>query len=80
MADKWTSIQEFEDVSDEILFLAYRIVDGWYPEGRMDWENFWDRLEGSFLNDGTRLDLGNDLGSPALNRIKRAVRDYRKLG
>lgn len=77
---EWTSIHDYEDVSDEILNMAHRIVDGWYSEIRIDWADFWDRLEGSFLNDGTRLDLGTDLDSPALKRIKRAVRDYRKLG
>lgn len=77
---RWTTIHDYEDVSEEIIRLVHGIVDGWYSEGRVDWEDFWDRLEGSFLRDGTRLDLGSDLSSPALKRLKKIALDYKKLG
>jgi hypothetical protein len=49
------------------------IVDGWYPEGRIDWEDFLDRLEAQ-----TDTDLGDDLLSPTIKAIKAHAREYRK--
>lgn len=64
-------------VTDEVVRLAVDIVDGWYQEGRIDWEDVWDRLDGSELSDGTKLDLGNDLDSSELKELKRKVRKIR---
>lgn len=68
------------EVTDEVKQMAYDIVDGWYQEGRIDWEDVWDRLDGSKLADGTELDLGNDLTSPELQQLKRAVQKMRREG
>jgi hypothetical protein len=67
-----------EDVTDELVQLTVDIVDGWYNEGRIDWEDVWDRLEKRTLDDGRGIDLGGDLGSPALTALKRRVRAARK--
>lgn len=68
------------EVTDEVKQMAYDIVDGWYQDGRIDWEDVWDRLDGSKLSDGTELDLGNDLTSPELQQLKRAVQKMRREG
>ena len=57
---------------------AVDIVDGGYNEGRIDWEDVWDRLEKQTLDDGRGIDLGTDLLSPALTALKRRVRAARR--
>jgi len=57
---------------------AVDIVDGWYPEGRIDWADVYDRLERRTLDDGRGINLGTDLGSPALTALKRRVRAARR--
>jgi hypothetical protein len=70
----WTSPTQAADVTDEMVEIAREIVDGWYQEGRVDWEDVWDRMDGAELADGTHLDLGTDLGTPALAKLKRLAR------
>lgn len=66
------------DITDELVQQAADIVDGWYPDGRIDWEDIYDRLERRTLDDGRGIDLGTDLGSPALTALKRRVRAARR--
>jgi hypothetical protein len=77
MADDYAP-RTAEDVTDDLVQRAVDIVDGWYDEGRIDWENVYDRLEKQTLDDGRGIDLGEDLGSPALVALKRRVRAARK--
>ncbi len=78
MADKqWTTLNTVADVTEEVLEIAREIVDGWYADGRVDWDNVWDRMEGTELKDGTFLDMGTDLTVPALSKIKRVLRSER---
>ena len=73
-------IIEADQVTAEILQLAYSIVDGWYSDGtRIDWEDFLYRMDSSELDDGSRIDLGNSMLSPAIRKIKSEVRKYRRL-
>lgn len=54
---------------------AEAVYDGWYAAtDRVDWEDFLDRLE-----QRTDYDLGSDLNSPLIRRIKAHVRVYRRL-
>lgn len=76
---RYAKIRTADHVDDEIIGLAHGIVDGWYTEGRIDWDDFLDRLDGSQLEDGSIVDLGNDMGSPAIRKIQTEVRAYRKL-
>ena len=62
------------EVTDELVEAAYEIADGWYQNGRIDWEDVWDRME---RNDPD-LDLGSDLGSPELVEIKKRVLKMRR--
>ncbi|MFD8648675.1 hypothetical protein [Streptomyces mirabilis] len=66
------------DVTDELVQMTVSIVDGWYNEGDVDWENVWDRLEKQTLDDGRGIDLGENLGSAALRALQRRVRAARK--
>jgi hypothetical protein len=73
-------VRTAEDVTPEIIEIAQGIVEGWYDEGRIDWEDVWDRMEKSFLDDGRGIDMGEDLDSPAIRKIKKEIRAWRKLG
>ena len=79
MADDYAP-RTAEDITDDLVQRAVDIVDGWYDEGRIDWADVYDRLEKQTLDDGRGIDLGEDLGSPALtvlkNRVRKARREY----
>jgi hypothetical protein len=72
-------VRTAEDVTDEVLEIVQGIVEGWYDEGRIDWEDVWDRVEKSVLDDGRGIDMGSDLGSPAILKIKKEIRKWRAL-
>lgn len=60
---------------EELLEAAEQVFNGWYADAeRIDWEDFLDRLEAQ-----TDVDLGTSLDSPLIRRIKKHVRDYRRL-
>ncbi|MFF8283401.1 hypothetical protein ACF06W_11835 [Streptomyces albus] len=73
-------IRTADDVTDEVLEIVKGIVEGWYDEGPIDWENVWDRVEKARLDDGRGIDMGEDLDSPAIRKIKKEVRAWRRLG
>ncbi|MFE9525154.1 hypothetical protein [Streptomyces sp. NPDC006631] len=73
-------VRTAEDVTEEVLEIVRGIVEGWYDEGRIDWEDVWDRMERSVLDDGRGIDMGQDLGSPAILKIKREIRKWRAQG
>ena len=67
----YTSLTSPEQITDEIVSMVVEVLRGWYPDNRTDWEDVWDRVDGSELSDGTRLDLGTDLLSPALRKLRK---------
>ncbi|MCC3766490.1 hypothetical protein [Streptomyces sp. UNOC14_S4] len=69
-----------ENVTDEILEMVQGIVEGWYNEGPIDWGDVWDRLEKYRLDDGRGIDMGGDMSSPAMQKIKREIRKRRAQG
>lgn len=76
--EKYRTVIQSEDVTKEIFEAAEAVFDGWYIEApRIDWQDFLDRLDGMPLDDGAKLDLGDDMTSPAIQAIKARVRRYR---
>lgn len=73
-------VRTAEDVTPEIIEIVQGIVEGWYDEGRIDWDDVWDRVERTYLDDGRGIDMGTDLGSPAILKIKREIRKWRAAG
>ena len=56
--------------------LLEQIVDfsfDWYPEGQIDWDDLLYRIEVNF-----NLDLGNDMLSPEIKKIKAAINKARR--
>lgn len=76
----FTKVVEAADVTDEVLDIAETYAEGFYPEGRIDWEDLFDRIDGLSLNDNSRVDLGNEYGSPAMRKIQREVRKRMQEG
>lgn len=74
---RWTSLERSEDVTEEILEIVQGVVDGWYAEGKIDWENVWDRVDGSEMEDGSRLDLGTDMSAGPLKYIVKKIHQER---
>ena len=70
----YTTISVVADVTEEVLSTARDIVEGWYNNGRVDWENVWDRMDGSRMDDGTTLDMGGQTDTPAMRKIQRTIR------
>lgn len=59
--------------ADGIRETVESVFDGWYAEvPRIDWDDFLDRIE------ARGYDLGKDMLSPAIKRIKAIVRELRK--
>lgn len=65
------------DVSDEILDLAFETAEGWFPD-RIDWEDLWDRMEGTQLKTGKYLSWGDEFGTPAMKKVQRHVNKIRR--
>jgi hypothetical protein len=69
-------VSEF-DVTSEVLDAAYAVYDGWYGSGfKIDWFDFWDRLESQFLPGDKMIDMGTAVDTPAMRKIQAAVRAY----
>ncbi|MEV8399163.1 hypothetical protein [Streptomyces niveus] len=73
-------VRTAEDVTPEVIEIIQGIVEGWYDEGPIDWENVWDRADKKQLDDGRELDFGEELDSPAQRKIKKEIRAWRRLG
>jgi hypothetical protein len=79
----YTLVVATEDVTEEIIEEVMDIIDGWYDGGdrKLDWEDIWDnRLDGAYLKDGSRVDLGGEYDSPAMRKIQRECRKIIKYG
>jgi hypothetical protein len=68
-----------DDVTDEVLAAAEE-TETWYGDGPIDWDDFWDRLDGTQLADGSEIDLSpnNEGDSPAMRKIQRHIRNLRR--
>ena len=79
MSDKtYTTITEAAQVTEEILNLAWDKVEGWYMDSAIDWDDVWDRMDGTTLGDGTTLDMGNSVDTPAIRKIKRTMNQWKR--
>lgn len=74
----WKTLVTAEDVPEGLLDYAVEAADSWYGDGRIDWTDLLDRLDGFETPDGTTLDLGDDMTSGAIKAIKAHVRKVRR--
>lgn len=75
---RWTEVILAEDVTEALLGYAVELTDSRYGDGRIDWQDAISRLEGFEMPDGLLADFGTDMGSPAIEKIKKHVRKVRK--
>jgi len=73
----YTKIYEAADVTEEILAHAEE-TEEWFADERIDWEDFVDRMDSKPLADGTYIDMGSQMGSPAIKKIRKYIRDLRR--
>lgn len=72
----YVAVTRAEQVSDELVGWVVHELDILYPD-RIDWEDAWDRLEGTHFADGSRLEWGEN-DTPAMRKIQAGVRKARR--
>ena len=79
---RWTEVVTKDDVTGEVFDLVWGVVEGWYDSGdrRIDWEDVFDRTDGARMNDGSLLDWGGEVDTPAMREVKRLVRKLIREG
>jgi hypothetical protein len=77
MPDQWRTIRTAED-ADAIRDHIESVHSGWFTgPDPIDWEDFIDRLDGRRMENGSLIDMGGQLDSAAIRRIKAIVRELR---
>jgi hypothetical protein len=79
MTAEYWSPTAADELTEEIIDAAYEIGEGWYPDTRIDWDDLIDRLDRQGIErDGKELDLGEDMLSPFIVKLKREVNKRRR--
>lgn len=75
------TIETASDVTPEILKAAEQCFDAWFDNDQpIDWESFLDRLADPHGHAGAgRFDF-DEYDNPAIRKIQRHIREYRKEG
>lgn len=60
-------------VTEDVLKQFYEVVDGWYQDERIDWDDVFRRVEqwGDY-------DFSDQWDNPAIRKIQRKVREWRR--
>lgn len=66
-------IRTAADVTEDVTQAVWEVVEGWYLDRPIDWEDVFDRAER-----WSDLDFGQDWDSPAIRKIKRTVREWKR--
>lgn len=75
---EYAEIRSRED-ADSIYVHIESVYDGWFfNESQFDWAHFIDMLEDRSDESGRYYDLGEDMESPAIKRIREIVRELRR--
>lgn len=69
-----TSPRQAADVTTELVELVYGYAEAPMGGHMLTWEELWDRTDGARLNDGSTLDWGDQLDTPAMRKVQREVR------
>lgn len=60
-----------DDVTEEMIALLVETLSDWEEGDRIDWGHVLDIIDGAQLADGSILDLGGDMTTPAITKLKR---------
>ncbi len=77
MTDVWCRVSMPGDITGEVIDIFRSAVDISYPDGPVDWEDVWDRVDGRRLDDGRLIDLGEGLRTPAFRAMKKIILNER---
>lgn len=66
------------EVDEEILGIATKVYESFYEGKKIDWDDFLNRMDGSALENGDELDLGDSMLSPAVIKIKTHIRQLER--
>lgn len=72
---RWTELKTVEDITDEIREIVQGVVEGWFSSGRINQEDFADRVEGHTLNDGSKLLLPQTFAHPVFKELKKIAKE-----
>jgi hypothetical protein len=67
-------ITKAEHVTEAVLDEVWSIVEGWYLNSPIDWEDVYARIEK--YNDD--IDFGTEIDTPAMRKIQRIVRQWKR--
>lgn len=68
---------EADDVTKDMLALSEEVFDDWFSDDeQIDWEDFIDRLASYSRNVDPPWEF-DEYHNPAVNKIKRHIREYR---
>lgn len=70
---RYTAVIAATDVTKEILDLVRDIGSGSPVDRPVDWESVWERLEAARLDDGTMVDMGGEIDTPAMRKIQEII-------
>ena len=76
---KYRKITEESDVDSEVLAAA-EYAESWFTDDRIDWDDFIDKMDGYHLKDGSVIDMGPSMDTPAIRAIKRYIKKLRAQG
>lgn len=76
-------LETAEDVDADVLEAGWSVVEGWYLDSPIDWEELLKRTE-SYLEGegpgGSDVTFGPDADTPAIRYLKRELRERKREG
>jgi len=72
---RYRQLVSADDVDDVVLKAAEETAE-WFVDRPIDWEEFLDRMEESYLPDDYEIP---SLDNPAVRKIKRHIREIRAM-
>lgn len=70
-----------EEVTPEIIEAAWNVVEGWYLDEPIDWEDVLNRAEKALEGkgpDSRDITFGADMLSPVVKKVQREVRRMKR--
>lgn len=64
---------ETADVTEKLLDEVWSVVEGWYLDTPIDWDDVWTRVERY-----STWSFGDEYDSPAMRKIQREMRDRKR--
>jgi hypothetical protein len=74
MPDEKRMILTAADVTEDVIGAAVETFNGWFDDDEpIDWEDFFARMERHHP-----FDFGDQMDTPAMRKVQRTIRAYRR--